>query len=56
MGRGGLSGEGWWASGGGLYLPLGHWQQCCVFNMCPEFFKKVGCQVLKAILNFIFEN
>ena len=25
-------GGGWGIAGGGLYLPLGHRQQCCVFN------------------------
>ena len=29
---GGVGGGGGWVAEGGLYLPLEHRQQCCVFN------------------------
>ena len=29
---GGVGVGGGWEAGGGLYLPLGHRQQCCMFN------------------------
>ena len=32
MGGGGVGGGGRWVAEGGLYLPLGHRQQCCVFS------------------------
>ena len=28
----GVGGGGRWVAGGGLYLPLGYRQQCCVFS------------------------
>ena len=32
MGGGGMGGGGRWVAEDGLYLPLGHRQQCCVFR------------------------